>query len=188
MGYTMWQLDGRLAFKTHCEPAAVSAARALWESPGEPPTLSALLSEHGWEHDGGAELEFVGEKFLQDAELFDVLAPFVREGSFIDMRGEDDVAWRWYFDGHALLEFAGVVTFPGCPELCASEPTSGEGEGAHRWWNADDESFCPECGLANVANKDGTDDFVQPPSKCNSCSHQRTEHAASDESLPETKG
>ena len=50
------------------------------------------------------EIEFNGEKFGDDIILFKAIAPFVKEGSFIEMQGEDGALWRWYFDGNKCIE------------------------------------------------------------------------------------
>jgi hypothetical protein len=42
-------------------------------------------------------IEFTGEKLGQDKLLFDVIAPFVRDGSYITMIGEDGFKWKWIF-------------------------------------------------------------------------------------------
>jgi hypothetical protein len=42
-------------------------------------------------------IDFEGEKIGQEDELFAVLAPFVEDGSFIEMQGEDGAMWRWVF-------------------------------------------------------------------------------------------
>lgn len=44
------------------------------------------------------------------------IAPFVENGSHIDMRGEDDSLWRWRFHNQELYELKGVVIYPEDPE------------------------------------------------------------------------
>ncbi len=57
------------------------------------------------------DLEFCGEKLGDDAVLFNALAPFVEAGSFIEMRGEDHLIWRWAFKGGKMQEKMGKVVF-----------------------------------------------------------------------------
>lgn len=38
-----------------------------------------------------------GEKMYKEDELFEVIAPYVKSGSFIEMNGEDGYKWRWVF-------------------------------------------------------------------------------------------
>lgn len=47
---------------------------------------------------------FTGEKKGDDQMLWDAIAPYVTEGSYIEMMGEDDARWRWTFKGGRCLE------------------------------------------------------------------------------------
>ena len=42
-------------------------------------------------------VEFCAEKLHEEFSMFREIAPFVRDGSFIEMRGEDSLVWRWVF-------------------------------------------------------------------------------------------
>lgn len=80
-------------------------------------TLHDALYAWRWEaypSDGESDIEsihFLGEKSGQDEELFRVLAPYVKEGSYIAMRGEEGDLWRWYFDGQTCREQEGRVVW-----------------------------------------------------------------------------
>jgi hypothetical protein len=50
-----------------------------------------------------AEIEFEGEKIGDDEFLFQTLAPFVEDGCFLEIRGEDGAHWRWVFDKGQLV-------------------------------------------------------------------------------------
>ena len=54
---------------------------------------------------------FDGEKLGDDNTLFNAIAPFVREGSYIEMQGEDGSMWRWTFDGKAMTEKNANITY-----------------------------------------------------------------------------
>ena len=54
---------------------------------------------------------FEGEKLGDDDVLFRALGPFVKKGSFIQMSGEDDCAWRWCFNGKTMVEISPTVTW-----------------------------------------------------------------------------
>lgn len=43
------------------------------------------------------DIGFRGEKSGDDNMLFQAIAPYVKEGSYIEMRGEDGAMWRWVF-------------------------------------------------------------------------------------------
>jgi hypothetical protein len=40
---------------------------------------------------------FSGEKLGDDTQIFMAIAPFVEDGSYIEMSGEDGTLWRWVF-------------------------------------------------------------------------------------------
>lgn len=56
-------------------------------------------------------LHFRGEKYGDDALLFQTIAPFVAPGGFIQMRGEDGGRWRWCFDGQKMTEQRAKVSW-----------------------------------------------------------------------------
>lgn len=49
-------------------------------------------------------ISFMGEGYSDDIKLFNILAPFVESGSFIEMIGGDGETWRWVFDGTSCQE------------------------------------------------------------------------------------
>lgn len=51
------------------------------------------------------------QKLGQEDCLFAALAPFIKDGSYIIMLGEDDSIWRWYFENGEMIEQAGEITF-----------------------------------------------------------------------------
>jgi hypothetical protein len=68
-------------------------------------TLEVALSAWRWDatihgntHDI-VGLQFNGEKSGDDEVLFSAIAPFVTDGSYIQMSGEDGAVWRWVFKG-----------------------------------------------------------------------------------------
>jgi hypothetical protein len=57
-------------------------------------------------------IQFYGEKLGDDAVLFHAIAPFVEEGSWIEMRGEDSAMWRWVFRDGRLHEISPEIIWP----------------------------------------------------------------------------
>ena len=57
------------------------------------------------------DIEFTGEKLGDDAILFAAIAPFVVDGSYIQMSGEDNYNWRWVFKDGAVKEVPGKLLF-----------------------------------------------------------------------------
>lgn len=47
--------------------------------------------------DNICNIDFTGDKLWDEEILFNLLAPFVKSGSYIEMRGEDGERWRWVF-------------------------------------------------------------------------------------------
>ena len=47
-------------------------------------------------------LEHTKDKLHDEEDLFFVIAPYVRSGSFIEMLGEDHYMWRWVFNDGTL--------------------------------------------------------------------------------------
>ena len=78
--------------------------------------LEAALYEWRWElefdPDGNIEgIMFRGEKSGDDLELWNSIAPWVREGSFIGMIGEDGYHWRWFFSDGGCKEQAATISW-----------------------------------------------------------------------------
>lgn len=56
-------------------------------------------------------LEFQGEKMGDDIKIFEAIAEFVKEGSFIEMHGEDGDQWRWVFRENKVMEIKADVSW-----------------------------------------------------------------------------
>lgn len=79
-------------------------------------TVQDALKAWRWEPDLNEEgdivyLSFIGEKSGQDDVILNAIAPYVKEGSYISMRGEDGALWQWFFDGKELKEKYGRVVY-----------------------------------------------------------------------------
>jgi hypothetical protein len=71
--------------------------------------LPSMLEAWGWEAkldpDGKIiGINFYNEKMGDDAILLRTIAPFVVDGSYIEMHGEDGACWRWVFVDEMLKE------------------------------------------------------------------------------------
>lgn len=65
-------------------------------------SLEYILDSFSWEADTDAEgniisIYFQSEKLGDEKILFDIIAPFVSDNSYIEMSGEDGDIWRWVF-------------------------------------------------------------------------------------------
>jgi len=120
MGYCMDQVDSSFLLKEENQRAAYKAVKEQmsdksysWVSAGWFKGLRdiyAVLEEWGYQPKLSEEtgdiidLTFSGEKIGQELELFNVIAPFVEKGSFLEMSGEEGSVWRWVFDGTTCKE------------------------------------------------------------------------------------
>jgi len=61
-------------------------------------------------------MEFVDEKLRNSAwDALFTIAPYVKAGGYIEMRGENGALWRWYFDGATVHELRPTITWPRMP-------------------------------------------------------------------------
>ena len=57
------------------------------------------------------EIEHTGQKLGRDYEQFQKAAPYVKDGSYIEMHGEDGERWRWVFQDGKCREIAAKFTW-----------------------------------------------------------------------------
>jgi hypothetical protein len=79
-------------------------------------TLSNALKAWRWrarldKDDNIVDVHFTGEKSGDDYILFNAIAPYVRDGSYISMRGEDHYLWRWFFDEGVMHIQEGMIVW-----------------------------------------------------------------------------
>ena len=55
-------------------------------------------------NDGVVLENFEGEKLGDDAFLWETLAPFIKDGGFMEVHGEDQYYWRWKFNDGKFRE------------------------------------------------------------------------------------
>jgi hypothetical protein len=72
-------------------------------------TLKDAMAAWRWpveEDDEGnvTSVYFDGEKAGDDEHLLRAIAPFVKDGSWIEMQGEDEMTWKWKFIQGAMHE------------------------------------------------------------------------------------
>ena len=84
--------------------------------------LIRLFDQGRWavefDDDGNVnDIQFEGEKKgWGEDELFEKIAPFVKDGSFIEMHGEDGGMWRWVFKNGTCTEIYPTITWAGQEE------------------------------------------------------------------------
>ena len=57
------------------------------------------------------ELEFIGEKLGDELEIFNSIASYFNEGSYIEMSGEDGDIWRYLFKDGECKEIHPKITW-----------------------------------------------------------------------------
>jgi len=129
MGYFMWLRGANFHMNAEDIPKAKQAVVHFFQTQEQRPnmreplqltpinSLEDIMSALGWplrKNSSGDvyDIEFTGEKYYGIEEgLWECLAPFVRDNSYIEMGGSDGSYWRWVFSEEQLLEVAGEITF-----------------------------------------------------------------------------
>ena len=62
-------------------------------------------------HGNIIDIIFEGEKLGDDFYLFQAIAPFVTQDSFIEMHGEDNQMWRWKFINGKCEEITPTISW-----------------------------------------------------------------------------
>jgi hypothetical protein len=126
MGYYMNQTDSKFSIKKKNLNKVVKAIQELRgkesiiDSSGrnfswvdhdfyEKTNISDILNCWRWEvaFDKGGnvnDITFQGEKFGDDKVLFNSIASYVQDGSYIEIVGEDNQMWRWVFQDGKCFE------------------------------------------------------------------------------------
>lgn len=80
-----------------------------WFDMADASELVNVVDQFGWylEFNDNGNVNYI--EFLQmyvgeEKRLFDTIAPYVKPGSYIQMVGEDDTIWRWFFDGTRCIK------------------------------------------------------------------------------------
>lgn len=118
MGYHVEQMDSQFFVAAEAIPSLIESVHKLAESgqyywvrdsykdSNDVKNIFYCWRWHVGLDDKGniSHIHFEGEKLGDDEVLFKAIAPFVQDGSFIEMRGEDNAMWRWKFSNGKLKE------------------------------------------------------------------------------------
>lgn len=83
------------------EAETVEDAMSVWR-------YSPITDEEG----NISRVVYDGEKLGDEEVLFETIAPFVEDGSYIEMEGEDSFMWRWVFEGGKVSEVTPTISWP----------------------------------------------------------------------------
>lgn len=83
-------------------------------------SITKVFSAMGFDLDidSDGEVYFItltNEKLRDQESFLRAIAPAVHTGSYIDLEGEDNYYWRWWFGGGQLYELEGEITFEDPP-------------------------------------------------------------------------
>lgn len=123
MGYYMYQNKCDFKIKRENIPKAFNALRTLFSSDSPPTgwiypkdvlaanTFEDAIGEARWDvyfeadHLDIVGIYFNGEKYSGEEEIvLGAIAPYVEDGSYIEMNGEDGALWRWAFEDGECIE------------------------------------------------------------------------------------
>ena len=121
MGYYMTQRETKFKFKDGKDEEILNAIKdavnkgnvTSWVDEitvNNSDIFQDALAECRWEYYKD-DLWFEGEKLGSDYELFCAVAPFVEDGSYIEMSGEDGCLWRWVFENGKCMEVYPTITW-----------------------------------------------------------------------------
>jgi hypothetical protein len=129
MGYCMSLQDSKFFIKEENKEDVLSAVKDLVSSKSDnyfswvvssnalrATNLVEMFDEWRWgvyedEFGNIINIDFTGEKIGDDEVLFQTIAKYVEQGSFIQMVGEDGHIWRWFFDGEDVLDQTATISF-----------------------------------------------------------------------------
>src|SRR5574343_585612 len=107
MGYYISQDDQSFTILNKNIPLALKALRKYGSVPedndkNDEEAFYSIMSDYCWETEidengNVVKIDFCGENLWDDFKIFQTIAPYVENDSFIEMHGEDGRLWRWFF-------------------------------------------------------------------------------------------
>lgn len=117
MGYCMYLRDCSLHIKKENYGAALEAVKAAFSKEEDiqqfeqfEDAMDEFYYRPEYSEDGDiCGLSFDGEKLRDDFEFWSAVAPYVEDGSYIEMDGEDFNLWRWAFKNGICKEIEPII-------------------------------------------------------------------------------
>lgn len=121
MGYCINLLDSSIHIKKKQFTSALEAVKVAFSENRYIQTLTELEDAiyafyyvPEFNHDGDiCGINYEGEKLRDDEIFWSALAPYVEDGGFIEMGGEDCKRWRWVFKNGKCKEIQPAITWEG---------------------------------------------------------------------------
>ena len=120
MGYHMQQHDAIFNIPAKnidfAKAAVLRLPRGAWVGyTNASMTFAEIMEAWRWEIKDDLGIRFNGVNAGNDIELFQALAPYVDDGCYIEMVGEDSKRWRWVFSKGKCLEVYPEILWPPLP-------------------------------------------------------------------------
>lgn len=121
MGYSICQVDSNFEIKKENIDSAIKAAINIsqknyaWTLKKEDFTNpKKVFQVWQWDlsfDDNGniSGISFAGDKLVNELFFLEIIAPFVTEGSFIEILGEDGERWRWVFKDAKCITVEAII-------------------------------------------------------------------------------
>jgi hypothetical protein len=130
MGYCMSQVESNFSIAKEDFPHALEAMRAMagddvhydWIEKArlaKAKTIQEAFQEWGWgvtfedeENESNIDsISFDMEKKGSEEAMFAAIAPWVEDGSYIEMSGEENDHWKWVFQDGEMKEKNGTIVW-----------------------------------------------------------------------------
>ena len=119
MGYNMYLMDYSVHIKKEDFADALNAVKAAFPHDKDVQNsieLEEVMYEFYYypEHDNQGnicDICFDGEKLQDDDIFWSALAPYMEDGDFIEMEGDDFNRWRWVFKDGVCREIQSTITW-----------------------------------------------------------------------------
>lgn len=123
MGYYMYLMKSKFKMKENSEEKALEALKELarkdiyldWiynEEIKNASTFNEAMRACRWEVvEQYDSICFNGEKYGSDDLIFNTIALYVEDDSYIQMQGEDGLIWRWIFKDGQCIERQATIVF-----------------------------------------------------------------------------
>ena len=98
--------------------SAIVREHSFYVKPENTGRVLKKLENYGYEaevDDDGSIIgvDFIAHKLAHDEDtMFQAIAPYVKDGSYIEMGGEDGDLWRWIFKDGTCKEIHAIITWP----------------------------------------------------------------------------
>jgi D-mannonate dehydratase len=119
MGYRARLMGSKFGIKNDFHEKARQAVIHCQDNFGIDRTqsLEEMVSDWGWHLQFDPSRDIVGIEYESDSmrgdeDMLDALAPFVENGSYLQMNGEEGEIWRWVFKDGKLYSVQAELTFP----------------------------------------------------------------------------